>query len=242
MKTIFFLLISIVLVVDQVRDDNRPQEIECFVELDQELLNLWPTMQVKDEYDLSIVQKKIKDLWCDHFVYHFKDENLVYVSSQVDVIIQLNLNDRQLITISAWNLLRANQELRNSHHITDYPLDPLFDFFMYHQETKSTISDPLFGLREWGEFVKNIDDMTSEFESYQCIVENQIALYFPLMDIQTHNMIVSDLGQCIEDLYASLDSGYTDDFIMPCDMIETKYAELLRLYSSICQSQELPGL
>lgn len=237
-----FLIMALYINCGALISSSIDTRMEYFVLLDQELLNIWANSEGQSDYDLLVTQKKIEDLWCNNYKYSDNDLVMNEMDTEINALLRLNFQSKESRNVAvgnAYNILIWNKKMREKEFIKNYPLDALLEVHATHRELTCIINDPMFGLKEWGEFMLLVAELEQTFGAYLCAEEEVIQFYFPLIDLQTNKDLSKELIECIDVFVASLDSAYTPDFELPCDMISDKLNELFTIYSSQYQEASI---
>lgn len=99
-----------------------------------------------------------------------------------------------------------------------------------YNQINEIVHDPMFGLLSWKEFLSDVDLMIDYWEMYKCYSDDYIKDYRPSIKLDEHQKICNKIEECLIEFIQSLESGFQEDFSLPCDSLGLSIEELVNLY------------
>ena len=210
-----------------------------FPELDQALIQVWLAAEAEDANALAFHYTALNNQWQDARTeiseFPLTAYNPYLFVGTLDALLgHLNKAQIKLDYLEVGDIVNAIQRefqiVRQFHHQDYYPLDLWWDVQAIFAEIHSATDDPKLGLLEWQELECLFDEMICVLHDYEQRAEENITLYAPQVDEDTHKAAMNQVYECIASYQEALMEGYQQDLVWPCDQINAALTDILKCY------------
>ncbi len=212
-----------------------------FPTLDQQLVRLWIASHDQDTKNASDAIDRIKEEWIilkeeiktkniEHI--NIKDFNKGindYVNALPTFLVKKKFSSLKSIS---YHLLYEFRSLRQCLFKTEYSMDILWESMDAYILIKNTVEDRMFNLKEWFEFEDDINEFICKWEQYDLKSIQEIQSYYPGIKKIKHSQLKQKVNSCIVDLLNSVETGYQNNFVLPCDDLGDALEDLMRYYAN----------
>ena len=236
MKTIYTLIISLFALSLLSQPRCNIDEL-VFPEFEQAAITLWKSNA--DRTSINAKLNKLKMQWEQTKTsYPFGKKEIIELINFETAIDQIFfLIDRSNAASNfnrvkdfAHQIILECRSLRQCLSDDVLSLDLIWNMDDLFHEISTTVEDPMFGLYEWEEFEGMVNELSLYWTDYTHMDDEQIAGFYPKLDFGLHSKQKEKVNKCLEDFINSLESGFQDDFKLPCNELGNALKELIALY------------
>lgn len=210
-----------------------------YPELDKTILKVWSLSKRGDGKAVLEQAKNIESVWkkvrtsfpgspkagpvCHSFACNID-------MKVVDIVALKRTTDHEVISALSFQIMIMLRDLRKLIGQHNYPLDHLLNMKEVYDEIHTSIHDQMLSLYDWCEFEDMNVSLNELWNTYNYTSPAQISTFLSTSKLSNHEILKETFQDCIEEFNAAIDTGWKDNFDLPCDKMGSALDALILLY------------